>query len=112
MSKSVHYRIIFGGDPIFMATTTLSQLAVLGTNSMLTCLFRSRISGATENIPSHRHQAEKAPTAQSKLFPCCSLTRKRKRTRPCCDCLFPIHDPMGGRRRSSDHIGASRAVCP
>src|SRR5580658_2175321 len=35
MSKSVHYRIIFGGDPIFMATTTLSQLAVLGTNSML-----------------------------------------------------------------------------
>jgi hypothetical protein len=45
----------------------------------------SRISGATANIPTPRLRAEKAPVEQSRLFPCCNLTRKRKRTRLCND---------------------------
>jgi hypothetical protein len=45
----------------------------------------SRISGATANIPSPRHRAEKAPQEQSILLTCCNLTRKKKRTCPCND---------------------------
>lgn len=36
MSESVHYRTMFGGDPIFTATTTFGKLPVSGTSSMLT----------------------------------------------------------------------------
>jgi glutathione reductase (NADPH) len=45
----------------------------------------SRVSGATANIPSPRHRAEKEPLEQSIRFPCCNLTRKKKRTCPCND---------------------------
>jgi hypothetical protein len=44
------------------------------------------ISAASANIPSPHLRAEKAPLEQSRQFPCCNLTRKRKRTRPCNDC--------------------------
>ena len=53
---------------------------------MCRCLFGSRVSDATANIPSPRLQAEKAPLEQSRLFPCCNLTLKKKRTRPWYDC--------------------------
>jgi hypothetical protein len=45
------------------------------------------LSAATANIPSHHPQAEKVLIERSRLFPCCNLTGKRKRTRPCSDCL-------------------------
>ena len=63
-----------------------SAIPQIGSTSVCTYLSGSLLSCATANIPNHRRRAEKALREQSKLFPCCNLTRKRKRTRPCKDC--------------------------
>ena len=77
--SAVSYRIEFRAD-------LPSRIPKIGSNSACTCLFGSHFSAATAYIPSPRLRAEKAPVEQSRLFPCCNLPRKTKRTRPCNDC--------------------------
>ena len=81
----MNYRIKFGADfPPGIPQT--------GSNSTCKCLFGSRLSAATANIPNPRLRAEIAPVEQSRLSPCCDLTRKTKRTRPCIDCpTYSLH---------------------
>jgi len=69
---------------VYMPGTSVTRQ--MESNSPCTSLSGRVVSAATANIPSHRLRAEKAPLEQSRLFPCCDLTRKRKRTRPCNDC--------------------------
>ena len=77
--RAVNERIESGAD----LPPGIPQIGSIGT---CTCLFGSRVSAATANIPSPRLQAEKAPLEQSIRFPCCNLTLKTKQTRPWYDC--------------------------
>ena len=72
--------------PIKFGAAFPAGITQAGSSSTARSLFVIRFSAATANIPSPRLRAEKAPVERSRLFPCCNLTRKTKRTRPCSDC--------------------------
>jgi hypothetical protein len=57
----------------------------------------AKSSRANESIPNPRHRAKTVPREQSKRFPSCNLTCKRKRDQSVSSSrLFTIHHHRGG----------------
>ena len=77
------HRCIFGVNPL----PGIPQAESIG---RFVCLRDFCVSGASANIPSPRRREEKEPLEQSRPFPCCDLTRKRKQTLPLHGCLTSL----------------------